>query len=133
MIIVLDACAMIAFLRGETGSEVVEGFLVDEDISCLAHAVNLCEVYYDFLRAEDEETAKSAIEDLQALGIGFQEDMDMAFWQQVGKYKVHHRLSLADCFAVALTSRVDGELATSDHHEFDPIDIEGVCRIKFIR
>jgi len=44
---VLDACAMIAYLQGEKGSSLVRQLLLDED--CMAHAVNLCEVFYDYL------------------------------------------------------------------------------------
>lgn len=35
---VLDACAMIAFLRGEEGADAVTSLLLNED--CMAHAVN---------------------------------------------------------------------------------------------
>jgi hypothetical protein len=42
-------------------------------------------------------------------------------------------VSLADCFAMALANRVQAELVTSDHHEFDPIAQNGICSIQFIR
>ncbi len=45
MTCVLDACAVIAFLRGEEGADAVTSLLLNED--CMAHAVNLCEIYYD--------------------------------------------------------------------------------------
>ena len=44
MIYVLDACAMIAFLKGEAGADVVENALLDANSQCMAHAINLCEV-----------------------------------------------------------------------------------------
>ena len=50
---VLDACAMIAFLRGEPGADVVRAILHNPSDACYAHAINLCEVYYDFVRAAD--------------------------------------------------------------------------------
>jgi hypothetical protein len=46
----LDACAMIAYLRGEPGGEVVDGFLTTPGTTCYAHTINLLEVYYDFIR-----------------------------------------------------------------------------------
>lgn len=61
MIYVLDACAMIAYLRKEPGSSVVLQALVDTESLCLAHALNLCEVFYDFHRRSDEGVATSAI------------------------------------------------------------------------
>jgi PIN domain nuclease of toxin-antitoxin system len=51
VIYVLDACAIIAFLKGEAGADVVENALLDRGSQCMAHAINLCEVYYDFHRA----------------------------------------------------------------------------------
>jgi hypothetical protein len=41
MIYVLDACAMIAFLGGETGAGVVESALLEAGSQCLAHSINL--------------------------------------------------------------------------------------------
>ncbi len=123
---------MIAFLRNEPGAEVVESFLITE--TCMAHAVNVCEVYYDFLRASDEQTAEQTVSDLISLEITIREDMDISFWQDVGKLKAAvRRISLADCFAVALAKRTASEIVTSDHHEFDPLAETGICRVFFIR
>jgi PIN domain nuclease of toxin-antitoxin system len=47
MTVVLDACAIIAFLRDEEGPEVVESALLED--ACVAHTINLCEVYKDCL------------------------------------------------------------------------------------
>ena len=41
---VIDASALIAFLRDEPGADVVENVLSAPD-KCYAHALNLCEVY----------------------------------------------------------------------------------------
>ena len=48
MIFVLDASAMIAYLRNEQGARKAMQVLADPNNQCLAHAVNLCEVFYDF-------------------------------------------------------------------------------------
>jgi predicted nucleic acid-binding protein len=47
--------------------------------------------------------------------------------------KVSARISLADCFGIALARRVGGELVTSDHHEIDPILPLRLCPLQFIR
>ena len=125
---------MIAYLRDEPGADVVEALLLDKNSSCVAHAVNLCEVFYDFMRAADENAAHTAIADLESMGLVVREDMDSQFWQQAGKYKATIRkVSLADCFAMALANRIQADLYTSDHHEFDPIAASGICSVKFIR
>ncbi len=110
----------------------VRDFLDGAD-ECMAHAVNLCEVFYDFMRDQDEDEAASAVEDLKGRGLVVREDIDQEFWQEVGRHKATNRVSLADCFAIALANRVNGELITSDHHEFDPIADQGICRVQFIR
>jgi len=134
MIYILDACALIAYLRDEPGAEVVESFLIESDHLCMVHAVNLCEVYYEFLRAGDARSARAAMAELQSAGLVFREDMDLAFWQEAGRYKAtSRRVSLADCFALALASRERGVILTSDHHEFDAIAERGICPVEFIR
>lgn len=133
MIYVLDACAMIAFLKNEEGADVVEDALLDRSSQCIAHAINLCEVYYDFYRAGDESVADSALVDLRALGLVERDDIDEQFWKDAGKLKAQGRISLADCFAIALTNRIGGTLLTSDHHEMDSIAAAGTCSITFIR
>jgi PIN domain nuclease of toxin-antitoxin system len=131
---VLDACALLAFLGREPGATVVDNLLIDPHNLCVAHAINLCEVYYDMLRRYDEQIANQAINDLQTAGVQTQEIMDLVFWQRVGKLKVNPgKLSLADCFALALTYQLNATLVTADHHEFDRIDAMGLCPILFIR
>ena len=133
MIYVLDACAMIAYLRKEPGWDVVLQALVDTGSICLAHAVNLCEVFYVFHRKSDESVADNAISDLYAVGIVERADLDEAFWKEAGRLKAQGKISLADCYAITLTHRVGGILMTSDHHELDPVAAAGICSIKFIR
>jgi predicted nucleic acid-binding protein len=134
VIYALDGNAMIAFLRGEPGANGVRLLLRDANNVCYAHAINLCEVYYDFARAADAATARAAIQDLIAHGVVPREDLDAVFWQLAGDHKaIHRRVSLADCLCIALAQRTLGTLITSDHHEFDPLVPLGLCPILFIR
>ena len=54
MFYVLDASAMLAYLRNEPGAEIVEDALTAPDSHCFAHSINLCEVFYDFFRSAGE-------------------------------------------------------------------------------
>ena len=54
---VLDACAILAFLLREPGAVVVDNLMTAANTVCYAHAVNLCEVYYDFVRNHGQTTA----------------------------------------------------------------------------
>jgi predicted nucleic acid-binding protein len=130
---VIDACALIAYLRDEEGAEVVEALLLNRNDLCVAHVLNLCEVFYDFLRVSDEATALSAISDLESTGLIMRDDIDVLFWQAAGTLKAKNRASIADCFAIALAKRIDGIIITSDHHEFDALVTNGVCTATFIR
>jgi PIN domain nuclease of toxin-antitoxin system len=131
---VLDACAMIAFLRGEPGADAVAGLLSNPEHVCYAHAINLCEVFYDFVRASDLRTARSALRDLSRVGVRSRRDLSRRFWQRVGELKgTIRRLSLADCFAIALAESLKAPVVTSDHAEFDPLVARSMCRVVFIR
>ncbi|MGO9255571.1 MAG: PIN domain-containing protein [Bryobacteraceae bacterium] len=98
------------------------------------HALNLCEVYYDFWRASNREAAESAVSDLVAIGIQERNDLDSEFWRAVGRLKaLYRRVSLADCCALALAERLGAALATSDRHELEPMVGKGPWQIIFIR
>jgi PIN domain nuclease of toxin-antitoxin system len=134
VIYVLDASAMIAYLRGEAGADTVSSILSDPADQCLAHSLNLCEVYYDFHRASGESVAREAIQDLISVGVGPRDDLTFEFWQTVGALKAtRRRLSLADCFAITLANSVGGSVLTSDHHEFDLPASDRLCSVTFIR
>ncbi len=133
VIYVLDACAMIAYLRKEIGAEVVQKIIVDPKNILYAHAINLCEVYYDFWRVGGESAAEQAIEDLLLLGVIERNDFDTEFWKEIGRLKAQNKASLADFCAIALTNKLNGTILTSDHHEFDKLAQDAVCSIQFIR
>ncbi|HEU0012178.1 MAG TPA: PIN domain-containing protein [Longimicrobium sp.] len=134
MIYILDASALIAYLNGETGSDVVEGLLETPGNTCFAHALNLCEVYYDAYRRSGEAVAERVIADLAADGVIERGDLDPAFWREVGKLKSRvGRISLADACGIALAQRNAAEFVSSDHHELDRIASTSICPILFIR
>ncbi|MBA3492460.1 MAG: PIN domain-containing protein [Rubrobacteraceae bacterium] len=130
----LDASAMIAYLRGETGADEVESRLEDESEPCMVHAINLCEVYYKAVKRSGVDAAESAVRDLRDQGLVVREDLDEAFWRSVASYKASmNHLPLADCFVVALANRLDADALTADHPDFDPIAEHELCRVTFIR
>jgi len=124
---VMDACAITAFLRGEPGNDITEERIVDPDSSCIIHAVNLCEIYYDALRSGGWSAGLEAVRKTELAGVVVRNDMDTDFWQLVGQLKVNPgKLSLA------LAIRTGGTLVTSDH-EFDAVVPLDLCPILFIR
>ena len=80
----LDACAMIAYLRGESGGTVIDGLLNTPSDHCYAHTINLLEVYYDFIRKYNEPIARQALRDLAAAGVTERRSMSRPFVLRVG-------------------------------------------------
>lgn len=130
---VLDASAMIAYLSGEPGAQAVDMLLNDPEAVCYAHALNLCEVFYEAIRRTDVRRARQTILDLRAAGVIERRDISRPFWQRVGSHKARGRISLPDCFCIALAQVLAGEVVTSDHHEFDPLVPLAIVPINFIR
>ena len=98
------------------------------------HAINLCEVYYDFFRAAGEHSAESATRELLAIGIRERNDFDAEFWREAGRVKaIHRRVSLADCCALTLAKRLNSVLVTADRHELEPLTHIGEWNITSIR
>lgn len=57
MSVVLDACALIAFLVNEEGADRIADLLINDD--CYIHAANVYEVYYDMLERSSEQAANT--------------------------------------------------------------------------
>lgn len=134
---VYDSSAMVALLKKESGSATVKQLLA-EDAPHYAHAVNLCEVFYGFLR-DGAQTAENALADIRRLGIIERRDLDETFWRDVAtliaKYRdgKGKRLALGDAFGVALSRRLDAEFVTADRGELSAVAADGAARIVFIR
>ncbi|MFM6071010.1 MAG: type II toxin-antitoxin system VapC family toxin [Dolichospermum sp.] len=134
MNIILDACAVIAFFRNETGADLVREKISHPDNNSMIHIVNLCEVYYDFYRDIVESETEKLIKELSDINVRTRFDLTANFWRQVSKYKATiKRISLADCFALTLADQEKGILVTSDRKEFEPIVPLNICQIDFIR
>jgi len=58
---VFDACAMIAYLKGEPGADGVAGLLKDTTLMRFARGLNVGEVYYNVLKASDHGVANDSI------------------------------------------------------------------------
>jgi len=138
-VIVLDSSAMLAYLHGEPGGDLIRDVLLDEerDVPAYAHAINLCEVFYDFLVDGGPAEAESALASLLAAGVIERNDMDAAFWRDVAtliatQRGAGHRLALGDACGLALARRVSSDFYTSDRHELQHVAAD-ICSIIFIR
>jgi len=132
--LVFDSSALIAYLKREPGGAAAGRLLHETATPRLIHALNLCEVYYHFLRFAAEPQLAEMLNLFAQAGLTTRDDLDPPFWQEVARLKARFQHpSLADCFVVALARRVGGAIVTSDHPGFDPILAQGVCQVSFIR
>jgi uncharacterized protein with PIN domain len=131
--LVFDACAVIALLEKEPGAEQVAALLQGEGHRCLLHSIQVCEVFYDRIRRGGNPNSDKLESVLTSAGFEIRtETRDL--WPMAGRLKAGlRRVSLADCFAMALTLEVGGSLVSTDHHELDPVQAAGICPIHFVR
>ena len=147
MINALDSSAMIAWLDGEPEGahvEAVFGAFDEGEVEVIAHAANLCEVFYHVQLNADEASAYEAIAILRARGVTERTDMDTDFWQNMARTIAAARtmvlpsgatanLAFGDSFGVALANRVGGVFVTKDRSEIEPLHDAGLVDAHFIR
>ena len=133
---ILDACALIAYFKNETGSEAMVQFFCqadDGDISIFMHKLNLLEVFYGFYRDDGKEKADAILDDSLLLPIIFVDELEESLFREAGRLKASHDISFADSIALALASVRGGSLITADHHEFEIIENKETIRFSWIR
>ena len=120
---VLDAYALLAYLKKESGHARVKELLASEDASLFMNSINVGEVFYIFARGRGIKAAeyfKSVI--LPSLPVNIVENsFDDVI--QAARIKAEHSLSFADCFAAATAIREGACLVTGDP-EFKKLEKE---------
>lgn len=131
--IVLDACALIAFLNDEPGAEIVASIL-EEAPSIEMSAINLLEIAHDAVRrSESAQSIDELLKIVNQLPIKIHWKIDKEIFHHAAILKSSFRISLADAVALALAKSLHAPIASSDHHEFDAIEANGTCRFIWIR
>ncbi|MFQ5790397.1 MAG: PIN domain-containing protein [Acidobacteriota bacterium] len=129
---IVDASALIAYFKGEDGHDRFAELLKDEQHVLAMHIVNLCEVYYGYLRSDALEKAEEAWTKANAI-LAIIQNLDAQFVKRVGRWKVDHNLGLADSFA-AVTAEENGcPLVTTDHNDFEEVARTGALQIVWLR
>jgi predicted nucleic acid-binding protein len=130
---VLDACALLALLRDETGADIVADTIKAANVdkaNLIMHKVNLLEVYYDVYRSIGKARADEVVSKVKSQPITIISDISDALFEEAGRLKASYKISLADAVALAGTSVVGGILLTADHHEMDKVE-QSEPNIKF--
>ncbi len=129
---IADASALIAYFKNEPGADIFAGLLGDEQNIFAIHSVNLCEVYYGYLRSDGPSIADEAWDRAEKI-LAMIERFDMQFMKRVGRWKVNCGLGLADAFAAATAEEFACCLVTTDHAHFDPIDARKTIQVAWLR
>ena len=131
-IYILDACAVIALIKKETGWGTVFDTLrktITENTVVFMHEVNLLEVYYGFYKERGKEYAEQKLFEVSGL-VSTVSGLTPAVFTEAGRLKSAYKISLADSIALAEAAVLGATLLTADHHEFDVI--EPLERINFL-
>ena len=114
--IILDAYAIMAFLKDEPGADTVRNLILkaeDGSIKLAMSIVNLGEVWYAIARTTSLEKADHYIQDIRGMAIEIVE-ADWPLTRQAAAFKAGGNIAYADCFAAALAKHREAELITCD-------------------
>lgn len=114
---VLDAWAILALLQGEEPAASVVAELLatagHNKVKVYISLINLGEVFYSIGKRKGEEAARETLEELYHLPIVVSPaEHDLVL--KAATLKIHHPLSYADAFAVALAQSLDAPVVTGD-------------------
>jgi uncharacterized protein len=126
---VLDAYALLAYLKKESGHARVRDLLALESSSLFINSINVGEVFYILARAHGLKSAEyfqGVI--LPSLPVSIVENA-LEDVLQAARIKAEHSLSFADCFAAATAIREGACLVTGDP-EFKKL--EGTLQIEWL-
>jgi len=124
MIFVYDACALIAYLNDEPGSDVINEMLkkaADGDIEIYMNIVNLIEVHYANVRSVGRVQASLILGKILAAPIRVVSVISNHAFHEAAHLKAIYKMSLADCIGIATAIELSGKFVTSDHHELDAV------------
>jgi len=113
---VMDSFAIIAFFEDEPGADrvsLVLRSLLDRKAKAYMSVINWGEVYYNVLRDQGVEIAEKVIGQLRQYPIELV-DADKSLTYEAAKSKGRYRIAYADCFAAALSHRLNAEIVTGD-------------------
>lgn len=114
--IVLDASALLAYLKGEKGKEKVRSILKKaqaNEIETFMHIINLMEIYYAIYRHEGKYKAYETFLKIKRLPINFF-PLVLDDVPKVGEVKALKKTSLGDCFLFYLSQKENAKILTGD-------------------
>jgi predicted nucleic acid-binding protein len=118
MTYVLDACALIAFLNNEAGSDTVAELLVRAEVGAdrlYMSGIQVMEVFYDRIYVKGMEYAETVLENIFNSRIIVLTEISRDIIREAGRFKTTYSMSLADTFASATAKILGSTLITKDN------------------
>ena len=113
---ILDACALIAWLKEEPGADVVDDLLDQAEegkTDLIISIINLVEIYYGFMKNSGEDKAREIIQTVRETAVKVIDTTDGAVFEEVARLKsTLKNFSLADAFGLATASVYGGAFIT---------------------
>ena len=135
-VFILDACALIALLAGETGAEKVKILVqdaIDNKIILKINQINLLEVYYFLINTYNQNDANNAMEKIKEFPIDVIIGLSDGVFKEAGRIKSKYKIPLGDSIIVAECIINNWTLVTSDYTDFGKIEKEENIGINWFR
>ena len=133
----LDACAVLAFLKNEAGADMVRELLDKaerKEITVSMNAVNLIEVYYDRIRMIGSDLSHAIIREIyNTFPISIIETIDSAIVGEAARLKAMGKMSFADTILVATARCTGAAIVTCDHIELESVERQEPISFLWIR
>jgi len=97
------------------------------------HKINVLEIYYGIFRELGQEKAEDVLKKISVLPIKLVNVLSERVFKEAGRLKATYYVSLADSLALAEAKVRKAQLVTSDHHEFDPLEVQKEITCYWIR
>ena len=113
---VLDSYALISYMEGEKGAEIVANILKSaliDKAEIFMSVINWGEIYYIALREQGEKVASLYLKTINRYPIKII-DADKSLTLEAAKFKAFNKMSYADAFAAALAKIQKAKLVTGD-------------------
>jgi predicted nucleic acid-binding protein len=116
---VLDACALLAYLKQEPEAVKVKELFDKADTEpdeIIIHIsiVNLVEVYYGFIQEKGIEEADRLMQQVDALPFNTIDTITDPVYRAASRFKALYSVSLADSFAAATAKSLSAIIVTKD-------------------
>lgn len=112
----MDSFAMIAFFENEPGADrvaLILKSLMDRKAKAYMSVINWGEIYYNTMKEQGVETAEKVIGQLKQYPVELV-DADQKLTYEAAKLKGRYKIAYADCFAAALSYRLNAVIVTGD-------------------